>query len=115
LVSDAQYYICGKGTRNRPEDPEGSRGIALLFLDLGARKGGWSATRPGCFTPGKDLLPIVQEVGWAPGPVWTCAKNLAPAGIRSPDRNFAVGAVRQARALSPLLSSAATTNVMTKM
>ena len=21
---------------------------------------------------------IVQEVGWAPGPVWTCAENLAP-------------------------------------
>jgi hypothetical protein len=20
----------------------------------------------------------VQEAGWAPGPVWTCAKNLAP-------------------------------------
>jgi hypothetical protein len=26
----------------------------------------------------------VQEVGWAPGPVWTCANNLAPTGIRSP-------------------------------
>ena len=22
------------------------------------------------FTPGKDLVPIVQEAGWAPGPVW---------------------------------------------
>jgi hypothetical protein len=27
-----------KGTANRPEGPEGSRGIALLFLDLGARR-----------------------------------------------------------------------------
>jgi hypothetical protein len=43
--------------------------------------GGWSASRPVRFTPGKDPLPIVQEVGWAPGPVWTCAKNLAPTGI----------------------------------
>jgi len=36
------------------------------------------------FTPGKDPVPIVQEAGWAPGPVWTGAENLAPIGIRSP-------------------------------
>jgi hypothetical protein len=30
------------------------------------------------FTPGKDLVPIVQEAGWAPGTVWTGAENLAP-------------------------------------
>ena len=30
------------------------------------------------FTPGKDPVPIVQEAGWAPGPVWTGAENLAP-------------------------------------
>ena len=41
---------------------------------------------PAAFTPGKDPLPIVQEAGWAPGPVWTGAGNLAPTGIRSPDR-----------------------------
>jgi hypothetical protein len=29
---------------------------------------------------------MVQETGWAPGLVWTCAKNLAPTGIQSPDR-----------------------------
>ena len=29
-------------------------------------------------TPGKDPVPIVQEAGWAPGPVWTGAVNLAP-------------------------------------
>jgi hypothetical protein len=28
------------------------------------------------FTPGKDPVPIVQEAGWAPGPVWTGAENL---------------------------------------
>jgi hypothetical protein len=48
--------------------------------------GGWSAPRPGRFNPGKDPVPIVQEAGWAPGTVWTCAKNLAPTGLRSPDR-----------------------------
>ena len=36
--------------------------------------------------PGKDPVPIVQEAGWASGPVWTGAENLAPTGIRSPDR-----------------------------
>jgi hypothetical protein len=37
--------------------------------------GGWSAPRPGRFTPEKYLVPIVQEAGWTPGPVWTCAKG----------------------------------------
>ena len=46
-----------------------------------------SASRPRpLFTPGKDPVPIVQEAGWAPQLVWTGAENLAPTGIRSPDR-----------------------------
>jgi hypothetical protein len=65
----------------------GSRGIALLFNDHGTGRG-WevSVTPRPLFTPGKDAVPIVQEVRWAPGPIWTGAKNLAPTGIRSPDR-----------------------------
>jgi len=35
------------------------------------------------FTPVKDLVPIVQEAGWAPGPVRTGAENIAPTGIQS--------------------------------
>ena len=31
-----------------------------------------------------DPVPIVQEAGWAPEPVWTGAKNLAPTVIRFP-------------------------------
>jgi len=27
------------------------------------------------FTPGKDTVPILQEAGWAPGPVWTGRKS----------------------------------------
>jgi hypothetical protein len=38
--------------------------------------------RPLC-TPVKDPVPIVQEAGWAPGPVWTGVGNLAPTGIWS--------------------------------
>ena len=29
-------------------------------------------------TPGKDPVSVVQEAGWALGPVWTGAENLAP-------------------------------------
>ena len=32
-------------------------------------------------TPGKDPVPIVQEAGWATGPVWTGVENLAPPGF----------------------------------
>jgi len=65
----------------------GNRGIALLFLDHGTRRGwGVSATPRPLLTPGKDPVHIVQEAGWAPRPVWTGAENLASTGIRSPDR-----------------------------
>jgi len=30
--------------------------------------------------------PGTHCIGWAPGPVWTSEENLAPTGIRSPDR-----------------------------
>ena len=30
---------------------------------------------PAASTPGKDLVPIVQEAGWAPGPVWMGGKS----------------------------------------
>jgi hypothetical protein len=40
----------------------------------------------GRFNPGNDPVPIVQEAGWAPGPFWTGAENLASTGIRSPGR-----------------------------
>ena len=62
----------------------GSRGIALPFHDHGIRRGrGVSVTPRPLFTPGKDPVPIVQEAGWSPGPVWTGAENFTPTGIRS--------------------------------
>jgi len=33
-----------------------------------------------------DPVLIEQEAGWAPGLIWTGAENIAPTGIRSPDR-----------------------------
>jgi len=32
-------------------------------------------------TPGKDPVHIVQEAGWASGPLWTGAENLAQLGF----------------------------------
>ena len=65
----------------------GSSRIALSFHDHGTRRG-WGVSvmpRP-LFTPGKDPVPILQEAGWARGAVWTGSENIAPTGIRSPDR-----------------------------
>jgi len=52
------------------------RGIALLFHDCSTRRG-WvvSSTPQHHFTPGKDPVPILEEAGWAPGPVWTGRKS----------------------------------------
>jgi len=74
--------FCAGHTANR-----GSRGIARIFHYHGTRRGwGVCVTPRPLFTPGKDPLLIVHEAGWNPGPVWTGAENLAPTGIRSPDR-----------------------------
>jgi hypothetical protein len=69
------------------EGPTGGVEVQPYSFSTSALGGcGWSAPRPDRFTPGKYPVPIIQEAGWAPGPVWTCAKNLAPTGIGSPDR-----------------------------
>ena len=49
---------------------------------------GWdvSATPRPLYPRERDPVLILWEDGWAPGPVWTGAENLAPTGIRSPDR-----------------------------
>jgi len=62
------------------------RCVALLFHDRGTRRG-WvvSSTARPHFTPGKDPVPILQEAGWAPGPVWTGGKS-RPHWSLIPDR-----------------------------
>ena len=70
-------YIKVKWSRYRPGMAQRvDRGIALLFYDRGTRRG-WvvSSTPRPHFTPGKDPVPILQEVGWAPGLVWTGGKS----------------------------------------
>jgi hypothetical protein len=48
----------------------------------------WSASRPGRALPReRPPVPIVQEAGWAPEPVWTQRlqeKSFAPVGDRTP-------------------------------
>jgi hypothetical protein len=61
----------------------------MLIHDLGTRWGEWSASRPGrALPPGKrPSVPIVQEAGWAPEPVWTQTieeKSFTPGGDRTP-------------------------------
>ena len=47
----------------------------------------WSAARPGrTLTPAKNPVPIVQTVGWAPGPVWTGGKSRPHHRDPIPDR-----------------------------
>jgi hypothetical protein len=52
------------------------RGIALLFHDRDTRRGRMVSSTPRPhFTPGKDLVLILQEAGWASGLVWTGRKD----------------------------------------
>jgi hypothetical protein len=61
---------------------EYERYSSTLFLDLGTRRE-WeiSVTSRPLSTPGKVPLPIVQDAGLAPWPVWTGAENLTPTGL----------------------------------
>ena len=69
------------------EGPEGEQMYSFTLPLTSALDGGrWSRPRPSRFTPGRDTVPTVQEAGWATGPVWTGTENIAPTGIRSPDR-----------------------------
>jgi len=57
------------------------------FFNLGPKMGvGGQGHALAALPTGKDPVPIVWEAGWIPEPVWTSAENLAPTGIRSPDR-----------------------------
>jgi len=58
---------------------EGEEVQLYSFFNLGVRWG-WvvnTTSRP-LYPSERDSVPIVQEVRWAPGPVWTVAENLSP-------------------------------------
>ena len=88
-VEESRTYACHEGryiykwSRYRPGVAQRvGRGKALLFHNRGTRRG-WvvSSTPRPRFTPGKDPVPILQEAGWAPGPVWTGGKISSQPGF----------------------------------
>jgi hypothetical protein len=77
-VTPEQALKSEKGNRDTP--------INIRWLYLCARRGFViNPTHRPLYPRQKDSIPIVQEAGWAPGPVRTIAKNLAPVQIRSTD------------------------------
>jgi len=76
----------GKGKVIPLQAQKVGRGLALLFHDRGTKRGRVVSSMPRPhFTPGKDLIPILHEAGWAPGPVWT-GGNSRPHLDSIPDR-----------------------------
>ena len=81
------------------------RVFVVLGIQHAMRKrhmvGGLSTPRPGRFTREKDPLPIVQEAGWASGPVWTSAENLDPHRDSTPERPARSESLYRLRYLGP--------------
>ena len=69
LLNSTQYVSKGKVIPLQARyGPEGSMTAAL--------EGEWSAAPPRPhFTPGKNPVPILQEAGWVPGPIWPGRKS----------------------------------------
>jgi hypothetical protein len=97
--NSATILVCWTRKDNEPKKSSastrhagawGERMYSSYSFTTSALDGGeWSASRPGrALPPGKGPpVPIVQEAGWAPEPVWTHRleeKSFAPAGDRTP-------------------------------
>jgi hypothetical protein len=88
------FNLCsstGKDKVNRRtgnESPENECRYSITrSLTSAIDEGDWSTSRSGRFTAKKRVfVPILEEAGWAPVPVWTGVENLAPTWIRPPDR-----------------------------
>ena len=63
------------------EGTEGEHRYNSTLSLTSARDGGVNATPQPLYPRERDPVPIVQEAGWAPGPVWTGAENLASTGL----------------------------------
>ena len=64
-----------------------SRGIALLFLDHGTRRGEGSTSRPGrSLPPGKTRYPLCRRLGGPKDRSGHVRKISSPTGVRFPDR-----------------------------
>jgi hypothetical protein len=77
------YKCTGKGKFDPRTGHEGSdedyRYNSAVSLTLALDGDRCSTPRPGRLTPReRDPVPIVQDAGWAPGPVWTGMDNVLP-------------------------------------
>ena len=72
--------------RKGHEGPEGEQRYSSTLSLNSAPDGVVNATTQPLYLRVRDSVPIIHATWWAPGPVQTGAKNLAPTGIRSPDR-----------------------------
>jgi len=63
---------------------------------------------PAGLRPGRDPVPIAQEAGWAPGPIWTGAENIVSTEILSPHRL----AHRSSIIVQPIASSYTVYNIL---
>lgn len=82
-------YCYGRKSKVHPtkghEGPDGEwRYSSTLFLTSAPDRGECLRPRHRYFSPGNDLVPIVQGAGWVPRPVGTGAENLDRTGIQSP-------------------------------
>jgi hypothetical protein len=88
--ASARERIKNQKVKHSLEALGGDRRYSSCSFTTSALGGGeWSASRPGrALPPGKGPpVPIVQEAGWAPEPVWTQRleeKSFASAGDRTP-------------------------------
>jgi len=63
----------------------GGAGTGLPMLDSGAKSGRLVNFMPRSLYPRKrDLVLILQEVGWVSGPVWKGPENFTPTRVRTP-------------------------------
>ena len=69
------------------EGPDRDQSCSSTLSLTSAKYWGWvvNATPRPLYPREREPLPIVQEAGLAPRPVWTGAENLVLTGIRSPD------------------------------
>jgi hypothetical protein len=95
-------------SRTGHEGTDRSRFIALLIHNLCSRNGLMVL-----YPRERHPVPIVQEAGWASGPVWTGAENLAPLPGFDPRTVHAVASRYTDFATQPT-SSGYTTGILTK-
>ena len=82
IGEDKVHPCTGTEAPYRPTAHRGSRGIALLFLENGTRRGEGSASRPGrSLPPGKTRYPLYRRLGWPQGRSGQVRKISPPPGF----------------------------------